>query len=210
MVKLVPAIMLRSPTLTCDVGVLIPIWKVPGLAFSCSTSSLIEVTGMLMFPTTAGHERDQRDRHEILERIVGKLAVKEWIHDQRAVYRQQQRVAVGTCFGDRLGADDGVRPRTIVDDDLLAQIFAHLLTDKPAEKISGPAGREGNDERDLPRRIGLRGRGRNKKHEQCRRAGKTSNVRFHGLDPSLIVITHPCAASAGQATASRAAEQAPT
>ena len=53
MVKLVPAIMLRSPTLTCEVGVLIPIWKVPGLAFSCSTSSLIELTGMLTFPTTA-------------------------------------------------------------------------------------------------------------------------------------------------------------
>ena len=53
MVKLVPAIMFKSPTLTCDVGVLIPIWKVPGLAFSRSTRSLIELTGMLMFPTTA-------------------------------------------------------------------------------------------------------------------------------------------------------------
>ena len=53
MVKLVPAIMFKSPTLTCDVGVLIPIWNVPGLAFSRSTRSLIELTGMLMFPTTA-------------------------------------------------------------------------------------------------------------------------------------------------------------
>jgi hypothetical protein len=53
MPKLVPAIMFRRPTLTCDVGVLIPIRKVPGLAFSCSTSSLIELTGMLMLPTTA-------------------------------------------------------------------------------------------------------------------------------------------------------------
>ena len=53
MVKLVPAIMLSSPTLTCDVGVLIPIWKVPGLAFSCSTISLIELTGTLMLAVTA-------------------------------------------------------------------------------------------------------------------------------------------------------------
>ena len=53
MLKLVPAIMLSSPTLTCDVGVLIPIWNVPGLAFSCSTSSLMELTGMLMLPTSA-------------------------------------------------------------------------------------------------------------------------------------------------------------
>ena len=53
MVKLVPAIWLSSPTLTCDVGVLMPIWKVPGLAFSWSTSSRIEFTGMLMLPTIA-------------------------------------------------------------------------------------------------------------------------------------------------------------
>jgi hypothetical protein len=45
--------MLSRPTLTCEVGVLIPIWKVPGFAFSCSTSSPIELTGTLMFPTSA-------------------------------------------------------------------------------------------------------------------------------------------------------------
>src|SRR5262249_49906512 len=113
-------------------------------------------------------------------------------------------------FGDRLGADDGVCARPIIDDDLLAQIFAHLLTDEPAKKIGGPAGREGNDERDLPRRIGLRGRDRNKKHEQSPPAAETPNVQFHVLDPSLIVLTHPSAASAGRATASEAPEQAPT
>src|SRR5262249_19139438 len=148
MVKLVPAIMLSSPTLTCDVGVLIPIWKVPGLAFSCSTRSLIEFTGSLMFPTTA----------------EGTSAISE----------------IGT-----------------------------KSLNEPAEKVRGPARREGNDERDLPRRIGLRRRERNKKHEKCRGAGDTSNMQFHVLDPSLIVLMHPCAASAGQATASRAAEQAP-
>src|SRR5262249_8585595 len=71
---------------------------------------------------------------------------------------------------------------------------AHLLADEPAEKIRGPARREGNDERDLPRRIGLRRRERNKKHEKCRGAGDTPNMQFHVLDPSLIVLMHPCAA----------------
>ncbi len=53
MPKLVPAIMLSSPTLTCEVGVLMPIWKVPGLAFSWSTNSRMELTGTLMLPTSA-------------------------------------------------------------------------------------------------------------------------------------------------------------
>jgi len=41
----VPAIMFRSSMATCDVGVLLPIRNVPGLAFSRSTSSLIEFAG---------------------------------------------------------------------------------------------------------------------------------------------------------------------
>ena len=181
MVKLVPAIMFSSPTLTCEVGVLIPIWKVPGLAFSCSTSSLIELTGMLMFADQRGrHERDQRDRHEILERIVGELAVEERIHHQRAVDRHQQRVAVGRRLRHRLGADDGVRSRPVVDDDLLAQILAHLLADEPAEEIGGPAGRERDHQRDLPRRIGLRRRrAKQKQQSKRRRQPRSSESNFH-------------------------------
>jgi hypothetical protein len=81
----------------------------------------------------------QRDRRKILERIVGELAVEERIHDERAVDRHQQRVAIGRGLGDGLGADDGVGARPVVDDDLLAQIFAHLLAHEAAEEIGGAA-----------------------------------------------------------------------
>jgi hypothetical protein len=43
----------------CEVGVLMPIWKVPGFAFSCSTSSRIEVDRDIDVADQRG--RDQRD-----------------------------------------------------------------------------------------------------------------------------------------------------
>jgi hypothetical protein len=104
------------------------------------------------------------------------LLYRKWIHDERAVDRHQQRVAVGRGLRDDLGADDGVGARPVVDDDLLAQIFAHLLADEAAEEIGGAARRERNDERDLARRIGLGGRCRNEKRQQCHRAGKPSGI----------------------------------
>src|SRR5262249_5130960 len=69
MVKLVPAIMLRSPTLTCEVGVLIPIWKVPGLAFFLLDQLLDRVDREFdVSDHRRGDERDQRDRDKVLER----------------------------------------------------------------------------------------------------------------------------------------------
>ena len=125
-------------------------------------------------------ERDHRDWRKIFERVIGELTVEEWIHHQRAVDRHQQGVAVGRRLRDCLGADDGVSPRPIIDDDLLAQLFTHFLADEPTEKISRSAWRKGNYERDLARRVGLRGCNRNKKDETCHGAGKTC---FHGFDP---------------------------
>jgi hypothetical protein len=129
-----------------------------------------------MLPTTA--EGTSAISEIGVERIIGKLAVQERIHHQRAVDRHQQRVAVRRCLRDRLGTDDRVGSRPIVDDDLLPQVFAHFLTDEAAEKIGGPAGREGNDQRDLPHGIGLGGRGRNEEREQCGGGGKT--MQLHG------------------------------
>ena len=142
-----------------------PIWKVPGFAFSCSTSSPIELTGTLMLPTSADGTSAMSETGVFPERIVGELAVEKRIHDERAVDRHQQRVAIGRGLGDGLGADDGVGARPVVDDDLLAQIFAHLLAHEAAEKIGGAARRERNDERDLARRIGLGDRCRNEERQ---------------------------------------------
>jgi hypothetical protein len=50
---LVPASMLRRPTATCEVGVLTPIWNVPGLAFSMSMTSFSELAGLLLLAVSA-------------------------------------------------------------------------------------------------------------------------------------------------------------
>ena len=156
--------------MTCEVGVEMPIWNVPGLAFSCSTSSLIEFDGDIdVAHERGGDQRKERDRDEILERIVGELAVEERVHHQRSVDRHEQRVAVGSSLGDRLRTDDGVGTRPVVDDDLLAQILAHFLANEPSEKVGGPAGSKRHDQRDLARGIGLR-RCPHRREEETRRS----------------------------------------
>ena len=71
--------------------------------------------------------------------------------DEGAVDGHQQGVAVGCGLSDCLGADDGVRSRPVVDDELLAQVFAHLLSDEPAEEVRGAARCEWGHQRDLRR-----------------------------------------------------------
>ena len=134
-----------------------PIWKRAGLGLLLVDQLPDRVHRDVDVADQRGrHQRDQRDRREVLERIVGELAVEERVHHQRAVDRHQQRVAVGAGLGDRLRADDGVGAGAVVDDDLLAEVLAHLLADQPAEEIGRPARRERHDQRDLARRIGLR------------------------------------------------------
>ena len=128
---------------------LTPTLNVPGLAFSRSMTSLQRVDRDVdVGLERRRHQRHQRDRLEILERIVGELGVEERVHHQRAVDRQQQRVAVGLGLGHGLGADDGVGAGAVVDDDLLAEVLAHLLADQPAEHVGRSARRERHDQRD--------------------------------------------------------------
>ena len=123
---------------------LTPIWNVPGLAFSVSMMSFSEFDRRLdVGRDRRRHRGDQRDRLEVLERIVGELGVEERVHHQRAVDRQQQRVAVGLGLGDGLRADDGVGAGAVVDDDLLAEVLAELLPISRPSTSAGPPGANG-------------------------------------------------------------------
>jgi len=103
----------------------------------------------------AGH---QPNRRKILHGIVSQLLVERLVDGERGRGRHQQRVAVGIGLGHQLRANDRVGARPVIDEDLLAEILAHLVGNDAGEEIGGPAGREWNDEADLPRRIGLRRR----------------------------------------------------
>ena len=180
---LVPASWLSSPIATCEVGVLTPIWNVPGLAFSMSMTSCSVFGRHLDVGGQRGrHRGDQRDRHEVLERIVGQVGVEERVHHQRAVDRQQQRVAVGLGLCDRLRADDGVGAGAVVDDDLLAELLAELQSDQPADEIRRPARRERHDQGDGAGWIGLRKRRRRAADDQ-QRAGEKDAKGRHDSPP---------------------------
>jgi hypothetical protein len=74
---------------------------------------------------------DLADRREIAQGIVRQLLVDDPVHGEHARRAVQQRIAVGLGARHRLGADDPVRARAIVDDDLLAPIRGQLLRQQP-------------------------------------------------------------------------------
>jgi hypothetical protein len=107
------------------------------------------------------HQRIRRianhaDRRKILARIVAGILVERGADRQRAGVAEQQRVTVGIALGDRLGADRAAGAGAIVDHDLLAEQFAHLVGNGAADDRGTAAGREWNHQRDRAGGIGLR------------------------------------------------------
>ncbi len=136
---------------------LTPTFSLSGFALASSINSFTEFTGTLMLASsTEGTSATWRDRLEVLEWIVAELGIEERVHHQGAVDGEQKRVAVGLGLGDRLRADDGVGARPVVDDDLLAEVLAHLLADQAAEHVGRTARRERHDQGDRAGGVGLR------------------------------------------------------
>ena len=104
----------------------------------------------------AGH---QRDRREILHRIVGQMVVERLVDGERGRGRQQQRVAVGRGPRHLLGAEGGAGARLVLDDDGAGKPGLQLIGDHAAEQIGGAARRIRHDQfdglaRDRPPRPG--------------------------------------------------------
>ena len=68
----------------------------------------------------------------------------------------QERVAVGRGLGDGLGADDVRGAALVLDNDLLTPVFAESLRQCTTDDVGDATGHRGDDEGDLPRRIGRR------------------------------------------------------
>ena len=99
--------------------------------------------------------RHQRDGCKILVRIVRQFGVQAWI-DRIGERAHQQRIAVGVADRDGLGSDDGPCPRLVLDHDVDAEIFGHLLRQGPRDHVGAAARRKGHDDLDDPVRIGGR------------------------------------------------------
>ncbi len=125
------------------------------------------------------HVRDQRDRHEVLDRIVGQLLVERGVDGQQAARRHQQRVAVGRALGDRIGGDHGPAAGAVLDHERLAETVGEMLAEPAREDIGAAARRVRHDDGDLARGILLRRRGLRE------RAGRKTDQRAvfeHGQD----------------------------
>ena len=77
--------------------------------------------------------RHDGDGREIFFRIVREL-VEPRVRGKR-VGRHQQQIAVGCRLRHNLGADDAIRSRPVLDDDLLPHAFGHLLREGAGQRI---------------------------------------------------------------------------
>jgi hypothetical protein len=124
---------------------------------------------------------DERDRREILDRIVPELRVCGRRDHVRAGSAHREGVPVGRRARRDFGADGAARAAAIVDDHLLAERFGHALADEPRDDVGRSARRKRDDEADRFRRIRLlrRMRGVRGNAERQRRGGD-ANCDAHG------------------------------
>ena len=122
------------------------------------------------------------DAVEILDRIERQLAV-EPRHVGQAAVRQQQRVAVGRRFRDRVHADDAAGAAAVVDHDGLAEARGQRRAQHARDGADRAAGRERHDQADRFRRIVV-GAGRRRAREQ--RAEQQQGPHFHFSRLTLV------------------------
>ena len=94
--------------------------------------------------------RGQRDRREVLKRVVGQILGGDRVHHQRDVHGDQQRVAVRRGLRDLLCADRGIAAGAVLDHDRLAPALGQLLAEQACHEVGRPARRERHDELHRP------------------------------------------------------------
>ncbi|MNT37531.1 hypothetical protein D3C72_1736710 [compost metagenome] len=92
------------------------------------------------------HGNDQRDRHEILHRIVGQLAVDGLVDRMRADGAHQQGIAVGGGARGFRRADVAARARLVVHHHRLVPGLAQFRGHDARRNVGGAAGGEGHDD----------------------------------------------------------------
>jgi hypothetical protein len=94
-------------------------------------------------------QRDQRERSEVLDRVIWQLGVERRVDGVRAHGADQQRLTVGRGFRYDVGTDRATSATPIVDDDSRLQRFPQHLRKRSRDDVGGAAGRERHDDADL-------------------------------------------------------------
>ena len=96
-----------------------------------------------------GRDREQRDRHKVLDRIVRHLRHGHRVEHHRAGAAENERVAVGRRARD-LGGRDGAGGAALVLDVDGAEQVLHPVGPLPADHVVHAAGRERHHQLDRP------------------------------------------------------------
>ena len=109
--------------------------------------------------------REAADRRQILERVVRQLFVEADIDRKCAGGADREDVAVGRRLGDRIEPDRTAGAGPVLDHDGLAEARLQLRLEGARHDLGGAARREGDDQPDRARRIGLRGDAAHEAHK---------------------------------------------
>ena len=133
-----------------------------------------------------GHAGDQRDRHEVLDRVVGQLRVQRLVDAVRADRAHQQGVAVRCRLGHFGGAEVAAGAGLVVDDEGLAEGALQLRRQRAGQQVGGAAGRERHDDAHrLARPGGLRPR-RSGQRQSGDKQGAAANGHGGVLEASTM------------------------
>jgi hypothetical protein len=137
----------------------------PGLAFAAATRSCNVFTFDWGDVTSIDADLPITPIGVGIERLLG--ALDQPVDHQRARRAEQQGITIGCGLGDGGRADITARSGAVLDDHLLAELVAKLLSDKARDDVGGAAGSEWTDQRNRARRPCLR-RGDGWQHQKDR------------------------------------------
>ena len=70
--------------------------------------------------------------------------------DCKRCRRKQQRIAIGTGFGDQLRADESARTTAVVHDERLSRLHSEIVGKQPRLDVGAAAGAERHDQANRP------------------------------------------------------------
>src|SRR6516164_3500654 len=131
--------------------------KPPGFALASATRSAADFTGLSDGTASNwGKAPHQRDRPEILDRVVGQRRIQRCVGRVGAGIRLEQSMAIGRRLLDHRRGDDAAAARTRLDDERLTSVLGDLLVDDALQRVGACPWRERNNDSDRSRRQKLR------------------------------------------------------
>jgi hypothetical protein len=128
---------------------------------------------------------DQRDRHEIPERIVSQLRIQRRVERHVGKPADQQRIAIRLALGGGNGAHDGASASLVLDEEGLSHALRKRVGEISPDQIVAAAGTDRDD--DLHGSVGigsLRLRHRNTEREQREPGGDPCQHAIKSLHAS--------------------------